>query len=678
MSGLLKTVPSLPALATIPDTALIPVWSNGALYNAPAFALKGGSYDLLAYGGLVTTKADAQSDSKRIAKANTAALQAAAQAASDAGAGVVTLPVGDIWFDHGLIDANVVCQVSGMSRVAFVGGGAGVTRLHIVDGAESNLFNLTGGSSYITIRDMEIDGNRAAQSLGVSGIRGDAFSGVWLENLYIHDIYHYGIGFQGFVQQFIFMNNIKLENLGGDGFDQKNKADSDLFQTASNIHIINHGLNLAENTQAGWDCRGAWQLSNFVIHYTRSDGTGIRFRQGDAAEPDVGFGGHRSHVSNIEIYGPGAASTATGIECVARDVTVTGGYVRDVLFGVGCYYDTLALQGAERCSFKGVTVENYGTAGFITSTGADGNDFENCTARGNGVGTYGFRVRSSGCRIINPRADGNTNTDISLDTAATFTEIQSPKLIGTSSLGISVAAADCTVNGGHISGHATNLSVSAARFTMTGGALRAATGDNVLVAVGGDDARFNGVSSRGAASEGFQTRAARTVVNGGESVGNGGLGFQSEATASDCQVLDLYLSGNAAEFDDQGVNTTIRRSAPVARSINEAVASAGTSANIDVPLISATTVTFVVQVNMEASGSARCTLRTRYQAYRSASGSVVVSAGTSEFSTGTGLTINASGSGNNFRVNVSNTSGANVRLDTKIFEVFREKTVEFS
>lgn len=634
--------------------------------------------NVIAVVGLSPTLSDVAT-----ATANTAALQAAVNYA-DSVKGKVVIPAGDFYFQHGLLNPNVVCQIDGLSFVCIEGAGVGVTHLHIIDGAESNMFNITGDSSYITIRDMSIDGNRANQTLGVSGIRGDAFSGLWLQNLYVHDIYHYGIGFQGFIQEFLFMENIKIENVGGDGFDQKNKADANLYQVANNIEIRNHGLNTSETGQAGWDCRGAWQISNFVCHFTATDGSGMRFRHGDAGEPDVGFGGHRSHVTNFEIYGPGAASTSTGIECVARDVKMEGGYVRDVLFGVGCYYATDVLQGAERCTFIGVTCESYGTAGFITSDGAGDNDFVDCCANGDAVGTYGFRLRSANNRLVNPRAYGNVNSDISLDTAAIGTQITNPKLVGSGSPGAAVsglaaAAVRCTVHGGDITGHTVNCSVSATNFKAIGTRFRGATTDNVVISVGGDDADFIGCENSGATSEGYQLRAARTSIIAGQCAGNGGLGVQVEATATDSLIDTVRMTGNTADYDDQGTNTVVLQRGLVASAFNEAVAAAGTSANIDVPILPATTVMFLVEAQMEDSASARRTIRTKVQAYRSASGAAVVSAGTNEFTTGAGtLTINLSGSGNNLRVSVTNGGANNCRLDTRISEIFRQRTVEFT
>ncbi len=659
----------------------------GGLLRDMIDSLPADTLDFTSFGGVASTQAAAQSSGNALALQNTAALQSVANAAN--GGALVRLPPGDFWFDKGSIDPNVVCQLNNINRVTFAGAGPGATRLHLVNGANSNFFNLTGASSYISFLDMELDGNRLNQdqTLGVSAVRGDAFSGLWMDRLYIHDIVHYGIGFEGFVQQFIFMNNIKLENLGGDGFDQKNRADADLYQCASNIEILNFGLNLAEVTQAGWDCRGAWQLKNFTVYFSRSDGSGIRFRQGNAAEPAVGFGGHYSHLTNFEIVGPGPASTASGIECVARDVHVKSGRINGVLYGAQLPYDSGTSQGAERCTFDSVTAENYGTAGFITSDGSAGNTFTDCTANGNGVGAYGFRIRSADCTINTPRAFGNVTSDISLDTTALRTHITQPRLTGTGSpgaavVGLDVNANDCKCVGGDISGHVTNASITAARFKAIGTTFRSATTDNVLVAAAATDAEFTSCTSTGAASEGLQVRGARTTWRGGEITSNGGLGVQTEASATDTLIVDPYMTGNAADFDDQGAGTVVTRSRLISSLVNQAVASGGTSSNIDVPVLSGTTVLYMVEAVMEDSTGGtglRCTQRTRIEVTREGSGTPTITGSASEFAAGSGLTVNSSITGNSLRVNVTKAaSGTSCRMDIRVFELRRMKTVVFT
>lgn len=677
-----EKISEMDLLATPAALIYVPVTTGGVSYRITTQVLRGGVFDIRDYGGVATTSTTA------VATVNTAALQAAVNAAHLALGGLVYIPPGDWYFQHGLLDVNVVCQLDDKDYICIEGAGVGVTRLHLINNADSNFFNLTGGSTFISIRNMELNGNRANQTAGiVHGIRGDAFSGLWLENLYIHDISHYGIGIEGFIQQYLFFSNLKIENVGGDGFDQKNKSDVNLFQVANNITVLNFGL--SSGTQAGWDCRGAWQMTNYVCHFSNTDGSGFRIRNGEInTVAGGGFGGHRSHISNFEIYGPGAASSSTGVENVGRDVTFSNGYIRDVLFGFSCSYDVTTSQGGQRGVATAIVAEAYGTAGFITSSGAVDNTFTDCTANGFNsssvaTGTYGFRMRSTGCTINTPRAFGNTSANVSLDTGATGCHITQPRLTGAGNpgvptAGLDVATADVKLLGGDIVGHTTNCSVSAARFTAIGATFRSATTDNVLVAVGGDDASFTDCNSRSATSEGYQTRAARTTIRGGQATSNGGLGFQSEATASDCIVDDVYMSSNAADFDDAGSNTEIRRRGPVAKSISEDVASAASSANIDIPITAATWYLFRLEWRLETAGAARAVRRSLVEVYRSASGAPQVSALTTEFTGGTLPTLNVAASSNNLRVSVTNGLGSDMHITTKIWELERTQTVEDS
>jgi hypothetical protein len=489
------------------------------------------------------------------ATANTAALQAAVLAAHAAGGGRVYIPPGDWYFQHGLLDLNVVCQIDNLDNVCIEGAGVGITRLHLINNADSSFFNLTGGSSYISIRHMELNGNRANQTPNiVHGIRGDAFSGLWLDNLYIHDISHYGIGIEGFVQQYMFFSNLKLENLGGDGFDQKNKSDVNLFQVANNIAVNNFGL--AGTTQTGWDCRGAWQISNYVCHFSCDSGSGFRMRNGELnTAVDGGFGGHRTHLNNFEIYGPGAASTSTGVEVVARDCHVTNGYIRDVLYGMAFAYDSGTAKGAQRTTCGGVTVESFGTAGFLSSTGSDYLSFDRCVANG---GQYGFRIRSAHCRITSPQLYACTGAGISTDTNAAYLEVSLPLIVGVGGatmVGIDINSPDIHVFGGDITTCNRGIVSTGLRTKVHGCNSRSNVDAGFLAAVGADDASFIDCTASTNGTRGIHTRSDRTTVLGGQIISNTGAGFLTEATCDDCNVDSVYFNGNGAAIDDAGTNT---------------------------------------------------------------------------------------------------------------------------
>lgn len=641
----------------------------------PTYAL-GVEYNIVSGYGAV-----AGNGTTPVATANTAALQAAINAANAAGGGRVVIPAGDFYFQHGLLDVNVVAQLNNVSNVEIVGFGRNVTRLHLINNADASFFNCTGSTSRVAIRHMALDGNRANQTPSiVHGIRTDSVSGLYLEDLYIHDISHYGIGVEGYVQEYLFFSNIEIRNTGGDGFDQKNKADANVFQIAHNITVTNFGLNTLEPTQTGWDCRGAWQLSNIVIHFTANDGSGIRMRNGESgADPALGgFGGHRSHVSNFEIYGPGTATLALGLEVVARDVHISNGYIRDVFYGAAPT-GLDATSDSKRSTISNVTVENFGSAAFITSANTGAFAFINCRAI---TGPTGFRARCAGTEFINCHAYGCTTAGISTDTAGTFCKIVNPTIVGVggaSMVGMDLAAADAEISGGDVSACWRNASTSALRTKLIGTRLRTAIESGIVVAVGGDDCQLISVDAMSNGSRGVHTRAARTKVIGGSITGNS-TGFLTETSASEALVSkSTRFSGNTADYDDSGTNTEFERRLIVS-SLNEAVAASGTSANIDTALEASTTYLFLVEASMEdnAGSPARATIAANFLALRSGSGAPIVSAGTTEFSTGTGLTLNVSASSNNLRVSVTKSAGTNSRIDTRIWLVRRCKTVEFS
>lgn len=502
----------------------------------------GNTVDLTSYGAKPSVATQEQG------ALNTKALQTAAQAANDAGGGKVYIPPGDWYFAAGKIDPNVVCQLDSLSRITFEGAGPGVTRLHLLSGANSNFFNMDGSASYITIRDMELDGNRAQQWLGVSGIRSSNVSGLWLSNLYIHDIYHYGIGLEGYVQQYLFFDNLKIENVGGDGFDQKNKADANVHQHASNITVKNFGLNTADEvTQAGWDCRGAWQMSNYTCHFSASDGSAIRFRNGEFQEPDVGFGGHYSHLTNFEIIGPGSSSTATGLEIVARDVRVSNGRVRDVLFGASPTFS------AQRSSCTDVTVERAGTA-FLASIGADHFSFNNCVSVSSSIA---FRVRAPNVNITSCEAFAYSSNGITTEQSGSGLNVVNSTFSGSqgSSVGVNITTADVTVIGGAAYNNVRGYVSSGPRSKFIAVRSTFNTDDGFTIGLGGDDCIIDDCTIGNNADEGITLRALRARVSNNIIFSNGGAGIDILNTASGTILHNNTFSLNAAAITDIGSGT---------------------------------------------------------------------------------------------------------------------------
>lgn len=115
-----------------------------------------------------------------------------------------------------------------------------------------------------------------------------------------------------------------------------------------------------------------------------------------------------------------------------------------------------------------------------------------------------------------------------------------------------------------------------------------------------------------------------------------------------------------------------------AKSVSEDVVSAATSANIDIAIPASTVMTFRVVVRAEDAAGDRATIRELIETMRSGSGTPTTPSRTTEHSDGSGLTLNATISGNNLRISVTNGMGADAHITTRVFEVDRDATVEDS
>jgi parallel beta-helix repeat protein len=501
-------------------------------------------FDVRHYGTLT-------SNSSGAADANAATIQAALLAAHTAGGGRALVPPGVFY------TGATGPVIDGYENVSLEGAGVGCTTLYLADGADDNVLEITGASVNIAVRHMTLDGNRANQTTSVHGIRVASCDGLWIENCEIVNASHYGIGMQSETKRFVFLSNLIVRNSGGDGIDIKNTDDDNAFCVANNILIENFGLNLAQTTQAGFDVRGPWQIDNIVVRGASSDGSCIRFRPGELLDSN-GLGGHRSHLSNFECYGP-SGGTGFGVEINARDVAVSQGYVYGVFRGV--------QSDEDRVRVTSVTCEGC-TDGFALGSNADDNTLDKCTS----ISNTGKGVRISG---------GDRN-----------------QLTG------------CVITGN--------------------------TGEGILISAGSD----------------------LTLI------------------------ANCYLTGNSAALNDVGTSTRLRDNVGlgglVGVSISEDVLSAATSAVISIPISGSTTYTFRVQARSENAGGTRATVRSLVETMRSGSSGPTTPTVVSELTAGAGLTLNVTLSGNNLRFSVTNGSGSDAHITTRVWELDREPTVEDS
>lgn len=611
--------------------------------------------------GLTPTLSDAVT-----AAANTAAIQAAMVAVSAAGGGVVQIPPGTFYlFGSG----NIALSFTGLTNVWVRGSGWNQTVLIQANGAESNIFNIDGATN-VEISDMTIDGNRAGNTAGTHAVRtgNGGCSGLRIHDMEIRNCVAYGLGLQGGDKLRVFLQDLWIHDTGADCIDIKNKDSGNEVMIIERVVAERWGLDLALTVQAGVDCRGPCQLNDIWCFDPPADGYGIRFREGEIGTPTVGLGAHRSHLTNFFVDMTGS-TTGIGVYSAARDVVIEGGYIKAAIEGVTFF--------GERCTAIGVTAESCTSRGYITTIEAVEASLINC--RSNTCVT-GFRIRSPRSRLVNPQSKGDTSIGIVTESGATDFTCTAPIVVGVGGatmIGIDLESADGQVIGGSVSTCNRGVVVGAARAKLIGVTSSSNVDAGILAAVGGDDMSVVDCSSQSNGTRGVHTRAARTTVRGGEITGNS-TGFLTEATASDAVVERVQFATNTLDVDDAGTNTTIVRRSFVNSLLNQAVAASGTSANIDIPIDTSTRYLFMVEAEMEDSASARATVRSQVQTMRSASAAPTAATVVSNFTAGSGLTLNTIVSGNNLRVNVTKSAGTSCRMDIRVRELERNKTVEFS
>lgn len=286
--------------------------------------------------------------------------------------------------------------------------GAGDFRsiLKLADGGNANIVNIPDGRAGITIQDLQFDGNRLNQSVGVHCIRIGGLLRGRFERLRISNAYHYGIGVQTGTNRSLYFNSLYFSGCGGDAIDIKNLNDANRAIFLDNIHVESFGLNPGlESNQAAIDLRGPCEVSNVQVEGVTGDLVGIRFRFGDTGDAS-GLGAHQSHLSNFRISGSGA--NTTGLEMGARHVKVTNGHIGGVgvgvvIFGEFCAISNVTAEASGHCfrlhsAGSGLYWSHYTTVsecvalgavyGFNVSANVNDVTISNCTARNNGTGIY--------------------------------------------------------------------------------------------------------------------------------------------------------------------------------------------------------------------------------------------------------------------------------------------------
>jgi hypothetical protein len=213
---------------------------------------------------------------------------------------------------------------------------ARLAKLTLGDGVDGHMLNFDGtdGSGF---RNLEINGNRTNQTIGVHGVRGVGVSNFVAEDFFIHHTFHYGLGLQAGTIKGSRIRHGRIEDTGGDGFDCKNPNDDNEDNTMYDVTVRRSGLNGAlTSPQACLDFRGPWSVSKVrCLDFANTGGSvcgaGIRFRHGEATD-STGLGAHHSDLASFYVK-PSNKTGVVGVELSAYQVAVGVGHVLNAELG---------------------------------------------------------------------------------------------------------------------------------------------------------------------------------------------------------------------------------------------------------------------------------------------------------------------------------------------------------
>lgn len=358
-------------------------------------------------------------------------------------------------------DLDVICLKSGTH---LRGAGMDVTVLKL--GSRGGHILSGNDVTNVSITDLTLEGNLNQSLSGTHGIRLGNATNVRIRNVMIRETRGYGIGLQDIdgagAFEDVIITGVTIENVGSDGIDIKNRSNGNRSIIISDITVVRPGV--LDPTNAGIDVRGPVTLSNIHVRDLRDSQRGIRFRQGETTSNN-GLGAHQASLTNFWISaGSNPGSGTWGVSILARDVSVSNGYIEDVQNGVVittvCTGDPPACDGRMNTRLVNVTVRNAGDTGFVIGEDVDSVRCTGCSAIDSG--TEGFRINGLNTFLSSCLATGSVEAGVNI------TSLSSGTLL-----------VDCDVRGnyvGPLTGSNVTLSSAAARVRNTLGFCQ--TGDS--------------------------------------------------------------------------------------------------------------------------------------------------------------------------------------------------------
>lgn len=333
-------------------------------------------------------------------------------------------------------------------RAIFVGGdnvtieGGPGTVLSLVNGADCHVIQVGQRTTSVLvalntcIRLLRIDGNRANQTAPTDvadhwqGVAvASACHGTVIEDCTIGNCQYYAIGFQRDDFERCAVRRVYIHDTGADAIDCKDDSEISFGNVIEDVTVERHGLSTGLLTeQAGIDVRGGWEVRGVrVVDFgtTGQGKVGIRTQQGTSATGPTDLPTQAPTVRDFYVK-PNTVTGTTGVrlatphamlirgevqgcangvyvshaEAHVSNVFVWGGTVGFRMLNAGTAYPTNGMY------FANVARSNS-QAGFVVDSGCDGNDFQNCNARANGIG-FDIRTGATNTKILGGSSTANT------------------------------------------------------------------------------------------------------------------------------------------------------------------------------------------------------------------------------------------------------------------------------
>ena len=329
-----------PLVVEIPNTGDLKAWHRLTNGGTRRWELRTNVANIKMFGA----KGDGDTD-------DTWAVQHGDNYVASRGGGVLFYPDGDYVFSKiqaSGTNPNVAVLLS--DKVTHVGAGLAVTKITLASGAFASLF-FGRALKDAAVCNMTIDGTRADQAGPVfdgkdpCGILiGDSAERVSLFNLKIINTVDYGIGIQVAYMKDCVIHDVEMDNVGADGFDNKNTGVASTNNRMWNMTINSFGMQgETGETFAALNFRGDWNVDNVRINNlglgigATAGRDAIRFDNSGSTDPATG-GGAKSSVSRVYVSGYGTdyqnVARVQGVVMRDRDIRLSDFYIENVGRGV--------------------------------------------------------------------------------------------------------------------------------------------------------------------------------------------------------------------------------------------------------------------------------------------------------------------------------------------------------